>query len=288
MAAAHKIRQERPDILAIQWWHPITAPCTWYVARRARKLGIRVVIVCHNAVPHEGFPFARTLTLHALRSATSLLALSDSVAAELQTLLPGHEIPVVPLPPLLSTDAQTLDRHVATWRDRIDAPRDSKVVLFFGNVRPYKGLMTLVESFASVVAQAHAVLIVAGTFFDKMEPYQRRIAELQLDDSVRLFPDYIPDEEVAGLFALSDLVVLPYRSASQSGAIPLASLFEKPVVASAVGGIPSALAGTGALVPPNDPDALATAIVQALQDPPAPPPRDVEGWNSWREAVLAA
>ncbi len=287
VAAGRKLRDVRPDTLVIQWWHPITAVCTWYVSRRARTMGMRVGMFCHNAVPHEGFPFARKRTLHALQGATSLMALSDAVAEELRKLLPDREIPVIPLPPLLSTDPESLEGQAAAWRDRIDAPQGSKTVLFFGNVRPYKGLMTLVESFATVVRQARAVLVIAGTFFDKEEPYRQRIAELGLDDDVRIFPEYIPDEGAAGLFALSDLVVLPYRSASQSGAIPLAAVFETPVVASAVGGIPAALAGTGALVPPNDPEALAAAIIEALRDPPAPPPQNSDGWDAWRQAVLA-
>jgi glycosyltransferase involved in cell wall biosynthesis len=287
VAASRRIRDFRPDTLVIQWWHPITAGCIWYVIRRARALGIDVIVVCHNAFPHEGFPLGRTLTLHALKGATSLMALSDTVATEVQGLLPNFEVSVIPLPPLLSTDLETLGREVAAWRERIDAPAECKTVLFFGNVRPYKGLMTLVESFASVVQQVRAVLIIAGTFFEREEPYRQRVADLGLEDSVRVFPEYVRDEAVAGLFVLSDLVVLPYRSASQSGAIPLAAAFERPVVASAVGGIPAALGGTGRLVPPNDSGALADAIVEALHDPPAPPPADAGGWESWRQAVLS-
>jgi glycosyltransferase involved in cell wall biosynthesis len=289
LAATRRMRRGWPDTVVVQWWHPITAPCIWYITRRARTLGARVVFVCHNAFPHERFPFARTLTHNALRGATSLIALSDTVAAELRDLLPGRDVAVIPHPAYeaLASDPETIDDRIAVWRDRISAPPKSKIVLFFGNIRPYKGLSDLVDSFAKIVPNIPAVLVVAGTFFESLDSYRQRIAELQLVDSIRLYPDYIPNEEVAALFAVSDLVVLPYRSASQSGVIPLAAMFEKPVVATAVGGIPAALEGTGALVPPSDPEALAAAIVRALLDPPAPPPRSSEIWNVWRDKVLA-
>ena len=109
------------------------------------------------------------------------------------------------------------------------------------------------------------MLVVAGTFFESIESYRARVDELGIRDSVRLFDEYIPNEDVASLFAMSDLVVLPYRSASQSGVIPLAAMFRKPVVTTNVGGLPEALAGSGVVVPPNDPDALGVAVVGRFQ-----------------------
>jgi glycosyltransferase involved in cell wall biosynthesis len=181
------------------------------------------------------------------------------------------------------------DSAVNLWRDRIDARPDAKIVLFFGNVRPYKGLRDLIDAFPTVAASANAMLVVAGTFFESIDDYRARIEELDLGDSVRLFDGYVPNEEVAPLFELSDLVVLPYRAASQSGVIPLAATFRKPVVATATGGLAGALAGAGMVVPPDDPDALGAAVVRALQEPPPPPPPvGQELWDRWCEAILSA
>jgi glycosyltransferase involved in cell wall biosynthesis len=224
----------------------------------------------------------------ALRTADSIVALSDSVASELKRLLPEVPISVIPHPPF-SVLEPTGDSAVNLWRDRIDARPDAKIVLFFGNVRPYKGLRDLIDAFPEVAASANAVLVVAGTFFESTADYRARIDELDLVDSVRLFDGYVPNEQVAPLFELSDLVVLPYRSASQSGVISLAAAFSKPVVATTAGGLADALAGAGMVVPPEDPDALGTAIVRALQEPPPPPaPFGQELWARWCEAVLSA
>jgi glycosyltransferase involved in cell wall biosynthesis len=287
LAAAAAIRRESPEVVVFQWWHPVTALSSWYVARKARSAGARIVFVCHNAWPHEGFPLAQGLTRLALRTAHSLVALSDPVASELRRLLPKMPVSVIPHPPfsvLESTPNSAPDR----WRSRVDAPPDAKVVLFFGNVRPYKGVRDLIDAFPHVAASENAVLVVAGTFFVSVDDYRARIEELGLGGSVRLFDEYVRNEDVAPLFALSDLVVLPYRSASQSGVIPLAATFRKPVVATNVGALPDALAGAGLVVPPGDPDALGAAIVHALEEPPPPPPLVEQGlWARWCEAVLS-
>lgn len=286
--AAAIIRRASPDVVVLQWWHPITALSSWFVARQARKAGARVVFVCHNAWPHEGFPLARSLTRLALRTAHSLIALSDPVAAELRRLLPETPMSVVPHPPF-SVLGPTPHARPDRWRRRINAPPGAKIVLFFGNVRPYKGVRDLVDAFPQVRAATNAVLVVAGTFFESIEGYRARIDELGLADSVRLFDEYVPNEEVAPLFELADVVVLPYRSASQSGVIPLAAAFRKPVVATDTGALPDALAGTGLVVAPEDPDALGAALVRALHEPPPPPPPvGQELWDRWCEAVLSA
>jgi glycosyltransferase involved in cell wall biosynthesis len=284
---AASLQNAAPEVIVFQWWHPITALPSWYMARRAGKVGVRVIFICHNAWPHERFPFARALTRLALKNASKLIALSEGVAAELRNLLPRHEVDIIPHPAykVLSSDA-TLANRVAAWRAEIASPPNSAIVLFFGNVRPYKGLEDLVHAFARATAQIPATLVVAGTFFQSIDRYRRLIDDLGLRDSVRLVGRYVPNEDVAALFTLSDLIVLPYRSASQSGVVPIAAMFNKPVVATNVGGLVEALAGTGLLVPPSDPGALADAIVRALRNPPSPPPLDPDNWNLWRRAVL--
>ena len=286
--AAARLRRDAPEVVVIQWWHPIAGPACWYIARRARKLGARVTFVCHNAVPHEEFPLARTLTRLALGTATRVIALSEGVAAELRALLPDHEIAVIPHPAymVLSAD-ETYEARVRAWREKVACPPGTRVVLFFGNVRPYKGVSDLVEASSLVTASVPAVLIVAGTFFEPIGAYRRQIERLGLADAVRLVDEYIPNEDVAALFAISDLVVLPYRSASQSGIVPLAAMFGKPVVATDVGALPNALAGTGIVVPPSDPQALGDAIIRALRTPPLPPPVQDGVWTRWREAIVA-
>jgi D-inositol-3-phosphate glycosyltransferase len=287
VGAAASLRLESPEVVVFQWWHPITALSSWFIARRARRAGAKVVFVCHNAWPHEGFPLARGLTRLALRTAHSLVALSDAVASELRVLLPKTPVSVIPHPPFSVLEPMP-NSPPGPWEKRIGAPPGAKIVLFFGNVRPYKGVRDLIDAFPRVTASTSAVLVIAGTFFESIEEYRGRIEKLDLGDSVRLFDEYVPNEEVASLFEHADLVVLPYRSASQSGVLPLAARFSKPVVATTAGGLPDALDGAGKVVPPGDPDALGAAILRALQEPPPPPPAvGEELWIRWCEAVLS-
>lgn len=190
LRAAATIRRESPDVVVFQWWHPITALSSWYVAHRARRGGATVVFVCHNAWPHEGFPLSKGLTRLALGTAHSLVALSDPVASELRRLLPTTPVSVIPHPPF-SVLGPTPDSSPNVWQQRVDAPPGAKIVLFFGNVRPYKGVRDLIDAFPQVAASTNAVLVVAGTFFESIDDYRARIEELGLGDSVRLFDEYI-------------------------------------------------------------------------------------------------
>ena len=277
------------DLLIIQWWHPITAVCSWYLARRSRSRGASVVFVCHNAVPHESFPMARSLSRRALRQASQLIALSQPVASQLQGLRPAVDVRVIPHPSyaVLDADPATLTAGELNWRRRLRLEDASKVVLFFGNVRPYKGLTDLVDAFPAVRDETGASLVVVGTFFESLDAYREKVRELGLDDCVRLVDEYVPNEDVAPLFALADLIALPYRSASQSGVLPIAACLGKPVVATEVGGLPEALAGTGLLVPPSDPEALGRALSAALRHPPPPPPVADASWEAWADAFSA-
>jgi glycosyltransferase involved in cell wall biosynthesis len=284
--ARRLLRAQRPEIVVIQWWHPITSLSSWYLARFAKALGARIVFVCHNASPHEGFPLSRRLTVTALGAGDVLIALSEPVAEDLRQLLPRADVTVVPHPPYSIFDSEISHENRDKWKQRINASHDAKIVLFFGNVRPYKGLRDLIEAFPRVTADRRAMLVVVGTFFESSQSYRARVDELGLTGSIRLFDEYIPNEDVASLFDLCDLVVLPYRSASQSGVIPLAAMFGKPVVTTSVGGLPDALGGTGVIVPPNDPDALGAGVIEALRDPPPPPPVEDDLWGRWRDAVL--
>lgn len=288
LRARRTLRAVSPQIAVFQWWHPITSLSTWYLARFATRLGARVVLVCHNASPHEGFPLSGRLSRLALRTGDLLIALSEGVADDLRRLLPRATVTVVPHPPYSILGADISNANRADWSLRIGARPGQKIVLFFGNVRAYKGLRDLVDAFPRVVAAEDAVLVVAGTFFESIDSYRARVKQLGLADSVRLFDEYTPNEDVASLFDMCDLVVLPYRSASQSGVIPLAAMFRKPVVTTNVGGLPEALAGTGLVVPPNDLDALSDAMIEALREPPAPPPSGNDIWQRWRDAVLSS
>jgi glycosyltransferase involved in cell wall biosynthesis len=252
------------------------------VTDAGREIGARIVFVCHNSEPHERFPFQESLARRALAGADVLLALSEPVAGELRELVPGIPVEVLAHPPNLRANGN----EAGAWSDRI-GPIDGPVVLFFGNVRAYKGLEDLVTALPIIRRTVPATLVVAGRFFQSEERLRGLARDLGVSDAVRIFSSYVPANEVSGLFDAADVVALPYRSASQSGIVAQAALYGKPVVATEVGGLPEAIDGRGIVVPPAQPEALAHGLIRALTDPPPAPPMPSADWEDWRAALLS-
>jgi glycosyltransferase involved in cell wall biosynthesis len=143
--------------------------------------------------------------------------------------------------------------------------RANRVVLYFGYVRAYKGLLVLLEAMSILgrdASTADIELLAVGEYYDDQEKYRRRAAELGLDKTVRFVSEYVPNEKVGAYFSASDAVVLPYLSATQSGIAQIAYNFNKPVIVTDVGGLAEVARDgvTGYVVPPNDAAALADAI----------------------------
>jgi glycosyltransferase involved in cell wall biosynthesis len=139
--------------------------------------------------------------------------------------------------------------------------------LFFGLIRPYKGLDVLLRAVALARRRVPLQLVVAGEFYQDRAPYEALLEQLELRGAVQLLDRYVPNEEVEGYFKAADVVVLPYVSATQSGIAQTALLFGRPVIVTRVGGLPEAVrpGETGYVVPPNDPEALAAALVEFFE-----------------------
>jgi glycosyltransferase involved in cell wall biosynthesis len=269
---ADRIARFGPDLVLIQWWSPFWAPSLATVAALARWwTGAPVVFVCHNILPHEGAGMVtRALVRAALGRGQAFIVHSAADAERLDAVLPaavrrGASVHRSVLP--AHTIASPIDRSAA--RVALGLPADSAVALFFGFVRPYKGLAYLIDAIALSLPDLPTLhLVVAGEFWDPATSYRRRAADLGLSARVRFDDRYVPNEEVGRYFAASDVVVLPYVDASQSGVLTLASEFGLPAIATRVGGLPDAVIDgvTGVLVPPADARALADALVQVLGD----------------------
>jgi len=258
-AAGEFIRRSSADWVLIQWWQPFFAPCLASIASRAGKRS-RVAFICHNVVPHERMPLARMLSLWALRHGDGFIVHSEQDRRNLEGLLPGlpqyavcrtvhPQYELFPMSGLAKDEART----------RLGI--EGKVVLFFGFVRRYKGLMDLIAALA-LLKNRDVTCLVAGEFYDKKAGYEARIRQLGLEHRIRTVDRYIPNEEVEAYFAAADAVVLPYRTATQSGIAQIAFRFGRPVIATSVGGLPESIddGRTGLLVPPRNPEALAAAI----------------------------
>jgi len=257
--AGARARALKLDALVYKWWIPFFGPAYAPVLDGARKGGAATLMIADNLVPHEKRPLDSFLTRLVTDRTDGVLVMSQAVEDDVRRLLPRMRLRRVPHPVYAQYGAASKDR--ASARARTGLAGD--VLLFFGFVRRYKGLEVLIDALPRVLAQRKVTLVVAGEFYEPVAPIQERIAALGLGDAIRLYDRYVPDEEVGDLVAAADCVVLPYRSATQSGVVLVAYAGGCPVISTRVGGLPEVVEEgvTGFLVPPEDPSALADAIL---------------------------
>lgn len=261
IATALKICKMRPDLVIIQWWHPYFAPCYWTIRKLLGK--IKTMFLCHNVFPHERFPMDRFLTKLVLANGDYFIVQSSQDEADLKTIKENAVYKKTVHPTYNAFMLQKLTMEEGRKQLGIDA--DEKVLLFFGFVREYKGLKHLLRAMPQVTSKLDKVkLLVVGDFAGDKEDYLKIIDEQKINDFVDIYDGYIPDKEVEKFFEASDLIVLPYESATQSGIVQIAYGFEKPVIATNVGGLPEVVLDdkTGYVVEPKDSVQLAEKIVE--------------------------
>lgn len=261
IAVGNEIRRRTPDLLIMKYWLPFFGPCFGTVARTAKKgTNTRVLYICDNVVPHEHRPGDRVFTSYAFGAGDFFIVQSDAVERDLKALVPDARYRKVPHP-VYNIFGEPVDKHAARRRLGITAER---VLLFFGYVRPYKGLNVMLEAMVQIITRMKAALYVVGEFYDDKDKYMNKIAELGLESHVVVNSDYVPNDTVGLYFSAADVVMLPYLSATQSGIAQIAYNFNKPVIATNVGGLAEVVRDgvTGFVVPPNNPAALAEAVVR--------------------------
>jgi D-inositol-3-phosphate glycosyltransferase len=258
--AARRARELALDALVYKWWIPFFGAAYAPVLRGAQKGGAATIMIADNLVPHEKRPLDGFLTRLVTDRTDGYLVMSESVEADAHRLLPGAPVRRVPHPVYAQYGAGGLTQDAA--RARCGLTGD--VLLFFGFVRHYKGLDILIDALPAVLSQRKLTLVVAGEFYEPAGPIEEKIRALGIGAHVRLENRYVPDEEVGALVAAADVVVLPYRSATQSGVVLVAYAGGCPVISTRVGGLPEVVEDgvTGYLVPPEDPQALADAILR--------------------------
>lgn len=261
--AAGEVRRAGARLLVVAWWHPFFAFACRAIAVRARRDGARVVFLCHNVLPHERSRVDTALVRWGLGAADGFLVQSQMDAENVARLFPGRPCETSPHPAYTFFDHGSIDREQARATLGVSGP----VVLFFGLVRAYKGLDVLLQSVARARQRVPVTLVVAGEFYQDRAPYDALVHELGLDGAVRIHDHYIANESVETYFRAADLVVLPYRSATQSGIAQIALSFERPVVVTRTGGLPEAVreGETGYVVPPGDAVALGDALVHFFE-----------------------
>ena len=270
IAAGLRIARWKPDAVIVQWWHPFFAPAmfTMCLALKIARGG-RVIFVCHNVLPHESSFVDGILARVAFSLPDAFVVQSLEDRDKLLAIRRGAPVRVHPLPLFDFFKTGTVTKGDA--RARI-GEGEGPLVLFFGLVRPYKGLRYLIEAMPAVRSRVQARLLVVGEFYEDRAPYDRLVEELGLAGAVRFVDRYVANEEVEPYFIASDLVVLPYVTATQSAIVQVAISFDRPVVVTNVGGLPEVVSPerTGFIVPAKDPRALAAAITKFFEEGWAP------------------
>lgn len=287
---AAQIRAFDPDLLLLRFWMPFFAPSHGWVAAGVRKHGTTVIAILDNIVPHERRPGDALLTRYFLRRCDGFVAMSRVVEQDLRRLLPGARSIVKPHP-LYDHFGAAISKQQA--RQQLDLPSGKKILLFFGFIRDYKGLDTLIRCMA--LLPDDYLLVVAGEMYGDFAGYQRLIDDTGTAAKISLFVRYINDAEVPLFFSAADVGVLPYKSATQSGIAQIAFNYDLPLIATDVGGLGEMITAgeTGLLIDSQEPAALAAAVRQYfehnLQQPFARAIAERKASYSWpgfAEAVL--
>lgn len=256
-----KLKKEKPDILIIKYWLPFMAPCFGTIARIAKSNHhTKVICIADNMIPHENRLGDKWLTRYFTPVVDGYIAMSKSVMDDIHYLAPSKPVNLSPHP-VFDNFGESVSRKDAL--NHLQLSEDNNYLLFFGFIRDYKGLDLLLEAFSIIKREEyHLKLIVAGEFYSDAEKYLKIIKDKNIAVDVILKTDFIPDNEVKFYFGASDLVVQPYKTATQSGITQIAYHFQKPMVVTNVGGLSEIVPNNkaGFVVEPN-PEAIAQGII---------------------------
>ena len=254
---AERMLETKPDVAVLRYWMPFFAPAMGSVAAILRKHGVKVITIVDNALPHEPHFYDRPLTRWFLRRNDGFIAMTEAVKNDIRNLCPEAKVKLMPHP---LYDHFGAPMPQAEARRQLGLPADARVLLFFGLIRDYKGLDLLIEAFGKLDERYH--LVIAGEPYGDFGQYRQQVEASPLKANIHAQTRFIADSEVPCFFGAADAVVLPYKSATQSGITAIAYHFGVPVVATDVGGLKEALHNgrTGVIVPEVSSDALRAGI----------------------------
>jgi glycosyltransferase involved in cell wall biosynthesis len=258
----NQIKKAKHDLVIVRYWIPFMGPCLGTISRRIKKnKHTQIICIADNVIPHEKRPGDVAFTKYFLKPIDSFITMSKSVMEELKTFT-SKRIAYTPHP-LYDNYGSAVSKEEACQHLQLH-PKE-KYLLFFGFIRKYKGLDLLLEAMNDERIKSLGVqLIIAGEYYEDQEHCEQLIA--QLNNKVVSFTNFIPNEEVKYYFGAADLIVQPYRSATNSGITQVAYHFEKPMIVTDVGGLSEVVPDgrCGFVVAPN-PQSIAEGIVHFFQ-----------------------
>lgn len=285
----NQIKNENPDLIIVRYWLPLMGPCLGKILRIAKK-NARTNIVCiaDNIIPHEKRFGDIAFTKYFIKPVDAFITMSEKVLADLK-MVTNKKAQYVPHP-LYDNFGEILSKEVA--RKKLGIPLDTPLMLFFGFIRKYKGLDILFEAVHILKdTPLSPMLLVAGEFYEDSKPYMDQIVRLGIGENVILRTEFIADSQVKYYMCAADVVVQPYRNATQSGVTPLAYHFEVPMIVTNVGGLPSMVPDNKAgLVAEPDPVSLSKKIIEYFDKGPLfflPGLKEEKTKYSWDNMVSA-
>ena len=264
----NRLRKEKPDIIIVRFWLPFMGPALGTILRRVRKnKHTKIICIADNVIPHEKRFVDNSFTRYFLKSCDAFITMSEKVLADLRLFEKTKAAKLVSHP-LYDNFGAILPKAEA--REKLGLPLTEKIILFFGFIRHYKGLDLLLDALGYLKKNHPGgipfKLLIAGEFYEEEKTYQEQIDRLQIREALYLRTDFIPDSEVKYYLCAADAVIQPYRNATQSGVTPLAYHFEKPMVVTNVGGLPSLVPHEKVgLVTNPEPADIAAAILRFYQ-----------------------
>jgi glycosyltransferase involved in cell wall biosynthesis len=257
-----EIRKKAPDLLITKFWMPFLAPCLGTIERIVRKnKKTSIVSILDNIIPHEKRIGDKLFVRYFVKATDGFIAMSKSVLTDL-SLFDTKKPRLFSPHPLYDHYGDMIPKETA--KSALGLEPETKYVLFFGIVRPYKGLDLLIDAFSdATLRNLNIKLLVAGEFYEDEKPYREQIQRLHLEEKIVLHNHFIADSKVNLYFSVCDIVAQPYRSATQSGVTQIAFHFEKPMLVTDVGGLAEIVLHDkiGYVVQPNPQD-----IADSLHD----------------------
>ena len=265
----NRIGKEKPDIVVVRYWLPFMAPALGTILRRIKKnKHTRIICIADNIIPHEHRPGDKAFTNFFVKRCDGFITMSEQVMNDLLKFVRDKPVKLVPHP-LYDNFGEIISKIEA--REKLKIKTGELIILFFGFIRKYKGLDILLDAMKIIKENtksqiSNLKLLVAGEFYDDEKSYLQQINRLGINDDVILRTDFIPDSEVKYYLCAADAVIQPYRNATQSGVTPLAYYFEKPMIVTNVGGLPSLVPNEKAgLVTEPTAQSVANAILRFYQ-----------------------
>jgi glycosyltransferase involved in cell wall biosynthesis len=260
LKVGNEIKGKKYDMVIVRYWLPFMGPCLGTILRRVKKnKHTHILCIADNVIPHEKRPGDMAFTKYFIKPVDTFVTMSEKVKKDLGDLT---KKPATFLShPLYDNFGMPVPKAEACKELKLDP--NERYILFFGFIRKYKGLDILLEAMNDEqIRKSGITLVVAGEFYEDRKPYDEIIERHKLDN-VKLFTDFIPDSKVRYYFSTADLVVQPYRNATQSGITQVAYHFEKPMIVTNVGGLPELVPDgkTGYVAEPS-PESIASAILK--------------------------